>query len=361
MKNRTKILSVILPLLIISACEKEVKQPASGASLGQIHVSPAAGSKSVSVNTDGLWRVKSLDEWITLDVNGREGSSAFTFSYTSNESNVLGLKLTRKGCITITRLDKNIADTLYIIQQGVPDGVIHQTDIISDYIETTSEEQIWQILYCNLHGMDYTTAETWLNSHDCEIKAAIWNESDAQAFASACQRPCVTGNGVLICGCDENLTPPEDTCGIISEFRKTWIQVADFREASSPQKQYSDIVSLLDEGYNTTGSSDRWLIGGSLYHYSSVEAGYKATPEWYPANSESTDFNADKYAWSNNLIDCVWMTSQNYTPTWSEGEKSWRADYVYASATAWNSVVHVEVLESAEGMKHKPILVTLKY
>lgn len=348
-------------MLTICACEKEVQLPVSGTSLGQIYISPAAGSKSVSVDYDGLWRVKSLSEWITTDVNGRKGSSAFTFSYTSNESNLLGINVTRKGAVTITDLDKNVCDTLFIIQQGIPDGTIHHTEITSEHIETTDEEQVWRVLYCNLQSMAYADAEAWLHSQECEVKAVVWNESDAATFTATCQEPCICGNGVMITGTDINHTPASDTCGIISEFRNTRIQVAGFDMSQAPQKWHTDIVALLDEGYNTTGSSDRWLVGGSLYHYSAVEAGYPETPQWYPASSGSKEFDADKYVWSNNLIDCVWMSSRGYNPTYADGDRSWRADYVYASGSAWNTVVHVEILEATKDMKHKPIRITVKY
>ena len=359
--NRIKILTAALLIIMAAACEQEVRKPVPGTSLGQIYVSPAAGSRSVSVSLDGLWRVSSLSEWISLDVNGRSGSSAFTFSYTSNESNLLGKGTTRKGAITICSLDTNVCDTLYVIQQGLPDGIIHETVITSDYIESIQEEQTWQVLYCNLQGQDYAVAEAYLESCTSEITAAIWNGSDAAMFTSGCEKPCMTRNGILIIGSDIDLTPDTDTYGVISRHNGTNIQVADLDPELDPEKELSIMTSLLDEGYNTSTSGDRWLIGGSFYFYSSVEAGYPDTPSWYPASSDEEDYDADRYIWSNNLIDCIWMASNGFNPTYSDGERSWRADYVYASGKTWNGVVDVKILEKESGMKHNPVMLTLKY
>ena len=98
---------------------------------------------------------------------------------------------------------------------------------------------------------------------------------------------------------------------------------------------------------------------------SAMEAGYPMTPSWYPADPSDPEFDADRYAWKNNLLDCVWMVQRNYIPTYtdeSDMSRSWRPSYVYASYQAWNAVVSLDVLDvPIAGMKHKPFILTLKY
>ena len=94
-----------------------------------------------------------------------------------------------------------------------------------------------------------------------------------------------------------------------------------------------------------------------------MEARYDPTPAGYPADASGPEFDADRYAWRNNLYDCVWMLRRSWTSTYADvAGHSWRADYLYASKQAWNTVSGVEVLEiPLEGMTHNPIKLTIKY
>lgn len=127
---------------------------------------------------------------------------------------------------------------------------------------------------------------------------------------------------------------------------------------------YTRFVELLDASYNAPEhAAERWFIGGSLYHFSMMETGYDTTPAWYPADASGHEFDTDRYAWHNNLYDCIWMLRRSWTPTWTDASgRSWRADYLYASKSAWNTLTGIEVLEiPVEGMTHKPIKFTIKY
>ena len=136
-------------------------------------------------------------------------------------------------------------------------------------------------------------------------------------------------------------------------------QVADFDEDATALPQ---LMSLLEGGFNRPGAGAKWVIGGSFYYYSVMEAGYPQTPSWYPSNPDDDAFLADIYAQTNNLTDCIWMSQRGYNPSYTSGDRSWRADYVYASNQVWNAAVDVRLTDAPlSGVAHKAVRLTIKY
>lgn len=345
-------------LFMAISCQEKMADYKSGQSLGEIVLEASECSVSVSVDYDCIWRVHTPADWISTDVEGRSGSSAFSFSATSNESDMTESRAARKAPVVLTRLDKYISDTLWVIQRGIPDGKDYVTNIKSSSIELLQEPLIVKtILYCNLQGLDAPTAEEWINGRNEDIVAAVWTDDEVSSFMSEDSPVTRSGNLMVIGDVDKILSSDES---LIVNASGLNIQVADFTQDES-ESRYRQIVSVLDEGYNVPSSSGLWLIGGSFYYLSSAEFGYPTTPQWYPSRLKDQAFDADRYAWTNNLIDCVWMTSKTFNPTYTAANgNSWRADYVYASKSAWNSIVDVRVLED-ENLTHKPILIKIKY
>ena len=353
---KAKFILVAATFILAVSCQEKLKEYSPGQSLGEIVMTASEGSVSVSVDYDCLWRVHTPAEWISTDVDGRNGSAAFSFAVTSNESDATVSRYTRKAPIVLTRLDRYVSDTLWVIQRGIPDGNDYTTHITSDAIElkqqTLTEKSV---LYCNLQGLDAEVAASWLLEREEDIIAVIWNAEDMTSFTIK-GSPVIRHGNLMVIGNAEQVA----ASSLIVNSDGLNIQVADFIEDST-QNRYLQTVSFLDEGYNTPAASDMWLTGGSLYYLSSVESGYESTPEWYPSSLKSKHFEADIYAWTNNLIDCIWMTSPSFNPTYTSSEgKSWRADYVYASKSAWNNVTDVRILED-KTLKHKPILIKIKY
>ena len=345
-------------LFMAISCQEKMADYKSGQSLGEIVLEASECSVSVSVESDCIWMVHTPADWISTDVEGRSGSSAFSFSATSNESDMTESRAARKAPVVLTRLDKYISDTLWVIQRGIPDGKDYVTNITSSLIELQQEPlTVKTILYCNLQGLDASTAEEWIRRRQEDLIAAVWTNEEVASFT--CEGRSVTryANLMVVGDVDETLPSNESLIVNVSGLN---VQLADFTSEES-NSRFRQIVSMLDEGYNVPSSSALWLIGGSFYYLSSAEFGYPTTPQWYPSRLKDQAFDADRYAWTNNLIDCIWMTSKTFNPTYTAANgNSWRADYVYASKSAWNSIVDVRVLED-ENLTHKPILIKIKY
>ena len=345
-------------LLMAMSCQEKMAEYKSGQSLGEIVLEASESSVSVSVDYDCIWRVHTPADWISTDVEGRGGSSAFSFSVTSNESDMTESRAVRKAPLVLTRLDKYVSDTLWVIQRGIPDGKDYVTNIKSSSIELQQEPlAVKTILYCNLQGLDASTAEEWIRRRQEDLIAAVWTNEEVASFT--CEGRSITRyeNLIVVGDVDETLPSNESLIVNVSGLN---VQLADFT-ADESNNRFRQIVSLLDEGYNIPSSSALWLIGGSFYHLSSAEFGYPTTPQWYPSRLKDPAFDADTYAWTNNLIDCVWMTSKTFNPTYTGANgNSWRADYVYASKSAWNSITDVHLMED-KSLMHKPILIKIKY
>jgi hypothetical protein len=99
MKKMIFILTLVAVLINVS-CSKDAPYKA-GPTVGEIYVTAEAGRLSVFVETTGQWRVTSGADWLSLDVEGGHGQGAFTVSYLSNESDILNVKASRKGVVTI--------------------------------------------------------------------------------------------------------------------------------------------------------------------------------------------------------------------------------------------------------------------
>ena len=349
---------IIGMLLTVMSCQEKIAEYGSGQSLGEIVLAASESSVSVSVDYDCMWRVHTPADWISTDVSGRKGSSAFSFSVTSNESDMTESRKVRKAPVILTRLDKYVSDTLWVIQRGIPDGKDYVTNIKSSSIELQQEPlTVKTVLYCNLQGLDASAAGEWIKARQEDIVAVVWTNDDVAAFADDNRSIIRLGNLMVVGDVDKTLSSQESLIVNVSGLN---VQVADFTSDES-NNRYRQIVSVLDEGYNVPSSSGLWLIGGSFYFLSSVEFGYPTTPQWYPARLNDPAFDADTYAWTNNLIDCIWMTSKTYNPTYTDANgNSWRADYVYASKSAWNSIADVKVVDD-KVLTHKPILIKIKY
>ena len=92
-----------------------------------------------------------------------------------------------------------------------------------------------------------------------------------------------------------------------------------------------------------------------------MQPAYPSTPSWYPADVEDPAFDSYRYAWNNNLYDCLWMSGRDFITTWSSADRSYMADYVYVSRDVLASVKEVKKLDKVHGMTHNPILITIKY
>ena len=325
--NYKYILAIIFSIATLSSCKKEVQsEPVPGKAIGEIYVTAAPGTRSVLVKLDGLWRVRTTESWLHTDVQGREGEAAFTFSFDSNESDFVNFKPVRKGAIVIQPLATMVADTLWVVQQGIPDGKEYDSLPQDSYIEFPQNQlKTVTVLYANVKGA--SAPSSWISSNGADINCIIADDGLSVKLSN--------GADADVIG---RITSPD------AVFAKE--KNAAFRAVEDDRPE----------------AEENWLVGGSFYYLSVMEAGYPATPSWYPENPAAPEFAADRYVQSSNLTDCVWMTQRNYTPTWTSGGQSWRADYVYASHSLWNATVSVKVLENVPaGASHKAILIKIKF
>lgn len=334
---------IIIPIILLFAavaCNKEVKPFDAGVLLDEVNVPAASGQLSVNVRTAGVWKVYTNDSWLSLDVQGGNDGGAFTVHYDANTSNVSDIRSARRGSVIIVGEQSYKSDTLAIIQQGfcseVREGLKGSDTSLSIELEQP-EIKTLKVLYCSAEGL----------SSSAELKA--WAQGK--------------GFDVVACGKDfllpESSSPVALIGGLASmlEYEGLNFVTADF---GSPRNDEKDIfVSLTDTTYNAQDAPANWVIGGQFYHYSMMQAGYSNTPSWYPKD----DFQADRYAWTNNLCDVAWMSKRNYFSTWTDSQgQSYSADYVYVSRSVLNYVYAVEVIDAPlTGMAHKPISITLKY
>lgn len=322
------------------ACNKEVKPFDAGTLLDEVYVTAASGQLSVNVQTDGVWKVYTNDPWLSLDVQGGESGGAFTVYYNANTSSVSDLRSTRRGSVIIVGEKSYKSDTLAIVQQGfyskVSEGVKGTDPSLSIELEQPDIKTL-KVLYCSYDGLS--------------------SAADLKAWAQ--------GKGFDVVACGKDFLLPENSSsvallgGLASrlEYQGLNFVTADFGSPRIDEKEL--FVSLTDTTYNAQNASANWVIGGQFYHYSMMQVGYASTPSWYPKD----DFQADRYAWTNNLCDVAWMSERNYFSTWTDSEgHSYSADYVYVSRSVLNSLYAVEVLDAPlAGMAHKPISITLKY
>ena len=341
-KSMKKFIYLVIIAVAAISCGKSGLDIESGNVLGEVEVSASAGAITVSVETVGRWIVNEADNasWISFDVEGGVGNGAFTVSYQANLSSVVDAKSSRKARIVVTSEDYAKSDTLNIIQMGFysdirPSQLKPSPEIVLEYV--TPETKTMTVVYCSAEGV---TAQDSL---------ARWAEQfDVVACGNGFIRPEVqSGELYTVCAVD----------GV--NFVST-----DLGQSFADGKEYKDFCKIIEQTYNANAqnSSSKWVIGGQLYHYSMMQAAYNSAPEWYPLDIDEQVFDSDRYAWNNNLYDCLWMSERDYVNTWTSSEgKSYMADYVYVSRDVLATISGVQKLDKVHGMTHNPIKVTLKY
>lgn len=330
-------------VLIIAAaaisCGKSGLDIESGNVVGEIEVSASAGQISVSVETVGRWIVYEADNasWLSFDVQGGVGKGAFTASYQANLSSVVDAKSSRKARIVVTSEDYAKSDTLNIIQMGFysdirPSEVKQSEEIVLEYV--TPETKTLTVVYCSAEGVTDQTA------------LARWAE---KFHVVAC------GNGFI-----RPAVGSEDKFAVCTVGDVNFVS-ADLGQVFNEGKEYEAFVDIIEETYNAQNSPSKWVIGGQLYHFSMMQTAYPATPSWYPSDIDASEFDSDRYAWNNNLYDCLWMSERDFVATWTSETGSYMSDYVYVSRDVLATISEVQRLDPVYGMTHNPIKITLKY
>lgn len=324
-------ISAFAALVLLCGCFRTVYvDPFSpGVNIAGVPVGAQQGSLSVLVNTQGTWRVSCNEPWISLDVNGGEGRAAFTASYASNESDITVRREARTARIIVGLDSKMVSDTITIVQQGFISGgiavqVYDDPDISVEFDSRALREA--SVLCCSLEGVesaDYESAVSWA------AEQAVVRVIDGRVYGGL--------DGIGIAGCDfAGMDAAEELLA--------------FREL---------IGNTLNSAGDTFG---KWIVCGQTYHLSMMQTGYPSAPSWYPEDARAAIFDADRFAWQNNLYDILWMKLQDYTVTYTDSEnRSYQADYMYVSSTLLSDVLDVELLSPVYGMSHKPVKITLKY
>lgn len=331
-------------VLIIAAaaisCGKSGLDIESGNVVGEIEVSASAGRISVSVETVGRWIVYEADNvsWLSFDVQGGVGKGAFTASYEANLSSVVDAKSSRKARIVVTSEDYAKSDTLNIIQMGFysdipPSEVKPSGDIVLEYV--TPETKTLTVVYCSAEGVT-----------DQEALAQWAEQFDVVACGNSFIRPAVGS---------------EDKFAVCTVGDVNFVS-ADLGQVFNEGKEYEAFVDIIEKTYNAQNSPSKWVIGGQLYHFSMMQTAYPATPSsWYPSDIDASEYDSDRYAWNNNLYDCLWMSERDFVTTWTSKAGSYMADYVYVSRDVLATISQVQKLEPVHGMTHNPVKITLKY
>ena len=363
-------ISILLAITLLASCSTKIQQPDPGVALGEIYLTAPAGSKTVAVDLNGLWRVSVMEDWLSLDVNGREGKGAFTFSYTSNESDFANVNPTRLGHIVIQSLNSMKADTLYVRQQGTPDGREYKSYDNSSYIEFIDAAlNRVTVVYADFDGVtDAAAVSAWIDEVGADVVAAVCPASLAESLSDQYPEQSFLHEGLIFISTSlpaEKISQSASPSSLTVKSGEVTYVVADFGKQLQNTSRYVQLRSLLENSYNAPLTQGKWFVGGTFWYLSVMETGYPFTPSWYPEDPSDSDFDADRYMWKNNLLDCVWMVKRDYIPTYTDESDmsiSWRPSYVYASPQAWSAVISLEVLdEPIMGMKHKPFIMTLKY
>ena len=322
-----KILYMMILSALSCACTKnvEVVDPYSqGIRVGEILLGATQGRVTVSVETEGLWRVVSDQPWLKTDVTGRNGDGAFTVYYESNESDVHVLKQERVAKVAIL-LDKSMkADTLVFVQRGLYPAkatgkVVNDPALKLEYRIEQQKEVV--LVCCNSEGAG--DAQAWIETQNADI-VVIDGEVKGEVM------------GLNVVGC--NFTDMSD------------------------DEEYEAFRTMINSTFNAgPDADDNWIYAGSMYHLSAMQTDYADTPEWYPVSTEYPRLRSDIYAWQNNLYDSVWMYNQDFVSTYTDAEgQSYSADYVYVTGSVFAMLTSVQLLD-VEGLSHKPVKLTLKY
>ena len=331
---------MLLVAVTALSCEKSGLEIKSGNVLGEIEVAATAGRLTVSVETVGRWIVYEADDapWVSFDVQGGVGNGAFTVSYQDNMSSVIDAKSSRKARIVVTSEDYAKSDTLNIIQVGFysdirPSQVTPSPEIVLEYV--TPETKTMTVVYCSAEGVtDQDALARWAEQFD----------------VVAC------GNGFI-----RPAVGSEDKFAVCTVGDVNFVS-ADLGQVFNEGKEYEAFVDIIEKTYNAQNSPSKWVIGGQLYHFSMMQTAYPATPSsWYPSDIDASEFDSDRYAWNNNLYDCLWMSERDFVTTWTSKAGSYMADYVYVSRDVLATISQVQKLEPVHDMTHNPVKITLKY
>jgi len=330
MKHLLFILSSIAVLLSVSCTKVEYVDPfQGGVNIAQTMVGANSGSLSVLVNTKGTWRVSCDQPWVEFDVKGGIDKGAFTVKYASNESDISVRRKSRVAKIAIGLDSKLVADTITIVQYGFISGdaagkTTPDPDITVEFDQVALKELT--LFCCSMEGVEETQKEAALE----------WAKAQADI--------CVVGDKVY---------------GASADIKVAGCDFAGLDQAA----EYQAFRTLIDTTLNAgTGANGKWVICGQTYHLSMMQTAYPATPAWYPEDAHDSLFDADRFAWQNNLYDMLWMKQQNYISTYTDAENhSYQADYMYVSSTLLSNVANVELVSPSYGMAHKAIKITLKY
>lgn len=329
MKN-SLLLSVVTIVIAFSCSQKTEVIPAfqSGKAVGLCNVGASAGRVSVLVQTNGQWRIRPVDDWLTTDSQGGKGMGAFTFSYGSNQSDVLNLRPGRVGRIAICLEDSGIADTLIVAQRGfLSKDVNYQISGDSNLkleFDIPSSTEI-KLLIASSKGASEAAVSDWADSFGADIRVIDGS---------------VTGDSgeLNIVGCN-----------------------FDGQSAAQRQNSFLEAVDFSIEQSLVYGND--WIVCGQMYHYSAMQVGYSDTPSWYPSDASSDEFQCDRYAWQNNLYDILWMKTRGWVETYTDEDgHNWQADYMYVSGALLDKVSSIDILPvPVPGMRHKPLSLVLKY
>lgn len=322
-----RFLYVALLSVLISACSKEatiVDPYTSGVCIGEIQLGATPGRVSVSIETNGTWRIETDQTWLRTDVNGRKGNGAFTVYYESNQSDVHEIRDTRIAKVAIRLEETKKTDTLVFVQRGLMPAknmckVKNDPAVTVEYRIEDLKEVV--LVCCNSDGTG--DVQSWIDSQNADIVVL-----DGEVHGEV--------SGLNVVGCDFT--------------------------GKSVDEEFEAFRSMIQKTYNSgPDAGDDWIYAGQMYHLSAMQTDYAKTPQWYPQTTEDPRFKSDIYAWQNNLYDCIWMYGQDYMTTWTDTEgNSYCADYVYASISVFAKVESVQLIQ-VDGLTHKAVRITLKY
>ena len=339
MKKQTILFLIAFAIL---SCDKNSAVVRSGAALGQAEVTAAAGSLSVSVETQGRWNVRIAEgsEWVRTDVEGGAGNAAFTLFYDDNVTIPGDIRRSRRACVVVATKEYGRADTLYLVQHGILPLDFPKVTPAAGPVKVEFEQapmKTLRILYASADGVDADAVKNWGVSQGYDLIA-----------------------------CGNRFLHPAETGGVglyaITDFsgiRFLTIDLASVAENDRP----AAFRQILDENYTPASPSGDWILGGQLYHLSMMQTAWPDTPAWYPADALDSAFDSDRYAWHLNFQDCVWLSSQHWFSTWtSAGGQSWEADYVYVSKSVLPKLSRARLLEKPLAqMEHSPLEIVLNY
>ena len=322
-----RFLYVALFSVLISACSKDetiVDPYTSGDYIAEIQLGATPGTVSVSIETNGTWRIESDQTWLKTDVTGRKGNGAFTVYYESNQSDVHEIRDTRVAKVAIRLEETMKTDTLVFVQRGLmpADKICEVTDDPAVKVEYRLENlQEIVLVCCSSDGNG--DVQSWIESQNADIVVL-----DGQVNGQV--------SGLNVVGCDF--------------------------AGKSVDEEFEAFRSMIQNTYNSgPDAGDDWIYAGQMYHLSAMQTDYATTPQWYPQSTEDPRLKSDIYAWQNNLYDCIWMYGQDYMTTWTDTEgNSYCADYVYASISVFAKVESVQLIQ-VESLTHKAVRITLKY